>query len=276
MPEGDTIHKLANALAPTLIGRIAHRVELKHDDGRSLTARRITAVSARGKHLFIDFGGRVLRTHLGMYGSWHRYAADETWSRPAWQASVVLAVEDSILVCFNAKEVEVLRTDGVRDRALQLRLGVDLLAPDRDQSSIIERARNFLDAATPLADVLLDQRIACGIGNVYKSEVLFLQRLHPLAPLGQIDDDRLLDIYRTAADLLRRNLASGPRVTRLADDGAGALWVYRRSGLPCFECRSPVRYARLGRDWRPTYWCPHCQPGFRATAATSRLPQQPA
>ena len=111
-----------------------------------------------------------------------------------------------------------------------------------------------------MADVLLDQRVACGIGNVYKSELLFLHRVHPLAPLGTVGDSVLLTLYRNAAVLLDRNLRPGPRITRFENDTGGRLWVYRRAGLPCFECGSTIHYQRCGKDWRSTYWCPVCQP----------------
>lgn len=261
MPEGDTIHKLAAALSPKLVGQAPHRVELTIRTDVRLAGHRITAVSARGKHLFIDFEpGLAIRTHLGMYGSWHRYAPQESWKKPARQASVVLDIGSDIFVCFNPKEVEVLRTGGVRERTLNTKLRVDLIVPDLDLSVVPKRARDFADGGTAVADILLDQRIACGIGNVYKSEVLFLHRLNPLAPLESVTDQGLLDVYRTAAALLRRNLGTGPRVTRFENDAAAPLWVYRRSGLPCFHCGTGVRYARLGRDWRATYWCPRCQP----------------
>jgi endonuclease-8 len=202
-----------------------------------------------------------------MYGSWHRYGLSEPWRKPQRQASVIIEIARELYICFNAKECELMRAGGVRERLIGTRLSLDLLAPGLDLTAIPRRARDFLESETFIADVLLDQRIACGIGNVYKSEVLFLHCVHPLATLGALPDDRLLGIYRTAAELLRRNLQAGPRVTRFENDAAGELWVYRRAGLPCFECGTPIRYARQGRDWRSTYWCSRCQPEGQAKAA---------
>lgn len=276
MPEGDTIHKLAAALAPRLIGHVPSRIELKATNAAQLSALRIQSVAARGKHLIIEFEqGRLLRTHLGMHGAWHRYGLTEAWKKPVWQASVIMAIAQDVYVCFNAKECEIVRTDGVRDRSLNMRLRLDLLAPDADLHAAPVRARDMLEADTPIADVLLDQRIACGIGNVYKSEVLFLRRIHPLTPLGTVSDGRLLDIYATAADLLRRNLPPGPRVTRFANDAAGGVWVYRRTGLPCLACGTAVSYARCGKNWRGTYWCPCCQPRHPTRDAAQGVDQVP-
>ena len=261
MPEGDTIHKLAAALAPLWIGRVPHRIALNGADERRLSGQRIAAVTARGKHLLVEFGpGLLLRTHLGMYGSWHRYRVAERWKKPRWQASAVIEIGNEVYVCFNAKECEIVRSDGVRDRTLKNRLGQDLAASGLDLSAVPGRARAFCEPDTPIADVLLDQRIACGIGNVYKSEVLFLLHIRPLTPIEALSDGELRGLYRTGAELLQRNLRSGPRVTRFENDAAGVLWVYRRTGQPCFVCGTPVRSQRCGKHWRSSYWCPACQP----------------
>ncbi|MBM4201961.1 MAG: hypothetical protein FJ189_11840, partial [Gammaproteobacteria bacterium] len=202
VPEGDTVHKLAAALAPLWVGQAPVRVELKTGDGAQLCGRRIRSVAALGKHLFVEFDhGLQLRTHLGLYGSWHRYALDEVWRKPKRLASAVLEIGGAVYICFNAKACEIIRTDGVRERALRTRLSLDLVALDIDLSAIPRRARDFVEADAVISDVLLDQRIACGIGNVYKSEVLFLHQVHPLAPLEALSDAQLLQLYRTAAVL---------------------------------------------------------------------------
>ncbi len=261
MPEGDTIHKVCNFLAPRLVGRRIADLELRRLPGAErCRGRRIEAVHAHGKHLFFDLDNALsLRSHLGMHGSWHHYRIDEPWRRPRRQASLVLAVEGEVYVCFNAREVELLRTPSVRERVLAMRLGPDLVAPDVDPAACVPRAREFLDGGDPIVDALLDQRIAAGIGNVYKSEVLFIERRHPLTPLAALSDPAVARLYRLAARLLRANLHGGRRVTRAVADGAGRLWVYGRGGRPCHECGAKVRSERLGRDHRGTYWCPRCQ-----------------
>ncbi|MEJ2575377.1 MAG: zinc finger domain-containing protein, partial [Gammaproteobacteria bacterium] len=116
-----------------------------------------------------------------------------------------------------------------------------------------------------LADVLLDQRIAAGIGNAYKSELLFLRRLAPDRTLGELDDEELRALFSLAGALIRANLGGGPRTTRFLSDRAGRLWVYRRRGEPCLRCGTLVRMARLGEDRRSTYWCPACQGTAQST-----------
>ena len=268
MPEGDTIHKIANFLAPRLAGRIVTDVRLA--DGRAAgrcSGCRVRDVVARGKHLFIEFdNGYALRTHLGMHGSWHRYPPGEDWQRPRSQLSLALATRDWDYVCFNAKEVELVKLPSVRERIVHGRLGPDLIADDIDPTYLARRARELLDDNALLADALLDQRVACGIGNVYKSELLFLQRLAPCTRLANVDDQTLGTCFEIAAGLLRRNLGGGRRVTRFERDSAGSLWVYGRAGQPCLNCGTPILSRRMGRHQRGTYWCPVCQAGTQAMA----------
>jgi endonuclease-8 len=271
MPEGDTIHKLAAYLRPRLQGRRLDAGQTRAAEGGDLAGRTVENVQARGKHLLVVFDdGRVLRTHLGMWGSWHHYRRGEVWKRPAREAAVVLNVADDVYVCFKPREVELLREQGVRARLLATHLGPDLIADCIDMDTVIARARECLDAQTPIIDVLLDQRPAAGIGNVYKSEILFLEHIHPLRCLEALQDSQLLRLYARARSLLRANLGGGPRVTRRSDDTAGRLWVYGRQDQPCLVCRTPVRYALLGAGQRATYWCPCCQAGESGTVRVNR------
>lgn len=260
MPEGDTVHKLAAALRPELEGQIVRALVLRGEAPVRQPPQRIVSVQARGKHLLIAFDdGRVLRSHLGMHGDWHRYARGESWRRPERQASIRLETEQAVYVCFNAREWQWLQAESVEERTLRMRLCHDLLAESFDVEAAIGRARQLLEPDTPLVDVLLDQRIAAGIGNVYKSELLFLERLEPSATLAGISDGSLQSLYRRARDLLQANLGGGPRATRTNRDGAGRLWVYGRKGKACFVCGTPIRSARRGKHLRSTYWCPRCQ-----------------
>jgi endonuclease-8 len=266
VPEGDTIHKIAAAMRPSLLGATLEGVRFGAGPGvvgphrERLEGRRVTALHARGKHLFMELDATLLlRIHLGMYGSWHRYRPEEPWRRPPRQASLELRTEQDVFVCFNAREVEVLEASSIRALTLEQRLGPDLLVGDVDLEGVVGRAREFVESDSELIDVLLDQRVAAGIGNVYKSEILFLEHQNPWRTLAQTPDAILRRLYETAGSLLRRNLGGGPRVTRFTAESTGTLWVYGRGGKPCFRCGAVIRYQRLGRDLRSTYWCPGCQ-----------------
>ena len=261
MPEGDTVHKIAQFLAPRLTGVMVEQVKLPDaDTAKRCSGQRVRAVVARGKHLFIELDNELtIRSHLGMHGSWHRYPHATAWQRPRSQLSLALSTADWEYVCFNAKEVEIVRSPSVRRRIVHTRLGVDLIADHTDPAYLARRARAILDADALLIDALLDQRIACGIGNVYKSEILFIERLSPDLLLTDLDDDSLGECFQLGTDLLRRNLGGGRRTTRFEHDDAGSLWVYGRNGLPCLRCDTPIQSRRMGRHHRSTYWCPACQ-----------------
>jgi endonuclease-8 len=258
VPEGDTLFKVAAYLEPRLRGR---RLTSSHAGSPpvDLSECRIDEVRALGKHLLIAFDdGRVLRSHLGMWGSWHWYPPGARWRKPARQARIVLNTGDAVFVCFNPREVEILGAGSLGRRVLSARLGPDLLAGERPLDTIVGRARTLAAVDAIIADVLLDQRIACGIGNVFKSEVLFLERTAPALLLSRVCDERLTMLYSTARDLLKRNAGPGPRVTRPRTGEGARHWVYGRRSQPCFRCGAPIRYARMGRYHRSTYWCPGC------------------
>lgn len=264
MPEGDTVRKIAGALQARLRGNVLDRVRLRDRPDLDLSGRRVIEVRAHGKHLFIDLeGGLSLRSHLGMNGSWHRYAAGEPWRRPRRQASLELQVEADLFVCFNAKEIEALRSGSIRSRQYEARLGPDLTLEHVDFALVMARAEEIFDPGIPVMDLLMDQRPCSGIGNVYKCEILFLHGVHPKRCFGDLPDGTLESMYRMAQDLLRQNLHEGPRVTRPAEDvrqDHHRHWVYGRLDRPCFRCGTLIVYARMGKGWRSTYWCPQCQP----------------
>jgi endonuclease-8 len=188
---------------------------------------------------------------MGMSGSWHLYEAGARWRRPAHLARVVIDVPGWTAVCFTPPTVRLSAAPAVPA------LGPDLCDTAVDLDEAAERLRT-LDPSTELAEVLLDQRVLAGVGNVYKSEVCFACRVHPLAPIGELDDDALRRIVGTAARQLQANLGAGARTT--VGGRAGLLAVYGRARQPCRRCGTPINVRRTGRHRRSTYWCPTCQP----------------
>lgn len=265
MPEGDTIRKTAATLHRALAGQ-----RLTGFDATVTTRRRpqlgtvVEAVEARGKHVLMRFAnGTLLHTHLGMHGSWHVYRPGERWLRGRARVRAVVEVPEATAVCFAASIVEVLtERELARHRGLA-GLGPDLTAGERDLDDAVARARR-VPSATPIASVLLDQRVAAGVGNVYKSEVLYARRVDPSAPVGSLDDATLRGLFETAASMLRANAERhGPRTTWR--DGLG---VYGRTGRPCPRCGTAVRSIVHGDERRRTYWCPACQgPGPERSAS---------
>lgn len=261
MPEGDTIHRAAARMRAALTGRELVRFEAPRLPPPLPTAGvTVDAVEARGKHLLVHFSdGLVLHTHLRMSGSWHLARPGEPWRRPASQMRALIAVPDAVAVCFNAATVEVLDAGAIERHPVLRRLGPDLTAPGPDLDRALARMASIPAPDAPIADVLLDQRIASGIGNVYKSDVCFLHGVDPRTPLSAVPVQVRRAMLADASRLLQANLATVRRTT-VPGAADGTVWVYGRAGEPCRRCGTPISYGEVGAHARGTYWCPVCQP----------------
>jgi endonuclease-8 len=275
MPEGDTIFRTARTLHRALAGKPVVRFDSifpaltrVHED-TPLTGRTVVGVSSAGKHVLIRFSeGLVLRTHMRMNGSWHIYRPGEKWQRPRRDMRIVVATPDFEAVGFNIPVVEFIRDSDLPRHEELRRLGPDLVSEDFDEADAIERIQ--ARRAVEIGDVLLNQRVVAGIGNVYKSETLFACGVDPFAAAGTLDEETVRRLVRTARKFLRVNASgdlaamttyTGYRRTTSRDDPSQRLWVYGRARLPCRRCGTPIRARKQGADARLTYWCPSCQKG---------------
>jgi endonuclease-8 len=271
MPEGDTLARIAAGLRPHLAGRVvtAARARVPGPRVDRIVGATITEVIAAGKNLLIRLdNGLELRTHLRMRGTWHRYRPGEPWRRAPGRAVLVLEVPGAVAVCFDAPVVELFETRTEAIHPSLGRLGPDLLDPAFDADEARRRLRNSERAATEIGVAILDQRALAGIGNVVKSETLFMGRIDPFAHVADLDDATLDRLIATARRILVESLARtrGPERVTTTDPvtrrslAPGPLWVYRRAGRPCRRCGTLIRSARQGTDLpRTTYWCPACQ-----------------
>jgi endonuclease-8 len=269
VPEGDTIHRTAIRMRPALTGHALTCFEAPRLVGdRPALGEVIEDVEARGKHLLVHFsGGLTLRTHMKMTGSWHLYREGERWRKGAHLARVVVGADSGWLgVCFEAPTVET-HHRALGDPFPLATLGPDLTAQAPDIDLAVERAA-LAAPGTELADALLDQRIASGIGNVYKSEVCFLHGVDPFTLLADVPPDLLRRILDTSHRLLVANLGRSNRVTYR--DGVA---VYGRRGQPCLRCGSVIRMRPQGEMARSTYWCPTCQPRHRPGSPSQDAPR---
>jgi endonuclease VIII len=274
MPEGDTIHRAAASLRSALVGRELIRVELPRlRPPLPRLGSTIDRVEARGKHLLITTSDDlVVHSHQRMTGSWHLYRPGERWRKSPRAARAVLGVPGVLAVCFSSPIVEVLDTAAVRRHPVLRRLGPDLCEPDPDQEEVLRRLAGLADPSRPVGEVLLDQHVASGIGNVYRCDVLFLHGYHPTTPIGSIPTDGRRELFETAARLLRANLATTSRTT-VPDAAAGTLWVYDRAGQPCRRCGAAIERAALGEQARVVFWCPVCQPRSPAPSGDESPPR---
>jgi endonuclease-8 len=256
VPEGDTIFRAARTLNSALAGRRVTRFETaiarlaSVDDEKKVAGRTIERVVASGKNLIIDFSGDLhLRTHMRMNGSWHIYRPGERWRKRRDDMRLIIVTDAYVAVGFNIPVAEFHDSKSLARQDDLRRIGPDLLREDFDVDEAIARMRARPDAE--IANVLLNQRIVAGIGNIYKSESLFLAGINPFTPVGEISDADLRRLLNIARKVLRSRVR--------ADARDYDPWVYTRGGKPCRRCGTKIARKKQGPDARSTYWCPRCQ-----------------
>src|SRR5580765_6209110 len=176
MPEGDTLFRTAAGLRPHLVGRVvtAARATRPGPQVERIVGSTISAVETQGKNLLIRFdNGLVIRTHLRMNGSWHRYRPGERWRRGEARARLVIEVPGAVAVCFDAPVIELFETRAETIHPTLARLGPDLLDPLWGPGHAAEARRRLADparSAMTVSAALLDQRAVAGIGNIWRNE----------------------------------------------------------------------------------------------------------
>jgi endonuclease-8 len=242
VPEGDSLQRAARRLQ-ALVGE---RVEVEAPNPRAavkgiaerLDGRVLERVDAVGKNLLLHFdGGVVLRSHLRMKGRWHVVERGAPRFGSPW---LVLRGREREAVLWHGP---VLELDGAAVR----RLGPDILEEPPRLDAIVALLRR--DPARELGDALLDQRLAAGIGNLWKAEALWAARVSPWRCVGDVSDEELRAVLEAAHRLMRESVAGG----RQRRD------VYRRAGHACRRCGEPIRSRGQGDAARTAYWCPRCQ-----------------
>jgi endonuclease-8 len=275
VPEGDTIYRAARALGHALEGKVVTRFETalaplaSVDDNTPVAGRTVEKVESRGKWLLIHFSGDlILVTHMLMSGSWHMYRLGERWHRGRREMRAVIATTDFEAVAFNVPVAKFYTAHTLARNSGIPKLGPDLLGAEFAADEA--KARLTAHGDEEIANVLLNQRVMAGLGNVYKSEVLFACGVHPfrlVSALTAAEVDCILERARRFLEANVKDSAEGGmvtytglrRTTRAADPGA-RLWVYRRQGKECRRCGTAILMRRQGPGARSTYWCPECQP----------------
>lgn len=272
MPEGETIHRAAIALRTALVGKPTVTFRAPRLLGPAPTpGRTIESVESHGKHLEIIWDdGLTLHTHLRMSGTWHLYRVGERWRKRDDQMRVSIEVDDWIAVCFNAPLVETYRQFDRHRHPGFGRLGPDLSRANADLTESVERMLDYQDPAAIVAEVLLDQHVASGVGNVFRCEVLWAVQLSPFATVGSLSREDALQVINATARMLRSSLDDVRRVT--VPGVAAGLAVYGRNGQRCGRCGDTIQVKRIGEMNRLLYWCPDCQ--SRGDARINPTPPQ--
>lgn len=281
MPEGHTLFRLARELRERFAGRV---VSVTSPQGRFAESAALVdgtvlvGSESYGKHLFVEFEHQHhLHVHLGLYGKFD--LDDGPPPPPVGQVRLRIvsgSADRSEVPSYGdlrgATACELLTTE---ERGLVLsRLGPDPLRDDADWTRAWDRVRR---SRAPVGALLMDQAVLAGVGNVYRAEVLFRHRVHPLRPGSTLRRSRFESMWQDLVVLMREGVRTGridtvhvdhtpeamsraPRV----DAHGGEVYVYRRQGQPCYVCGSLVRTEVLAG--RNLFWCPRCQPKFRSRA----------
>ena len=272
MPEGDTVWLAAKRLHEALAGRVLLRSDFRVPQlaTTDLSGRSVLEVVPRGKHLLTRVeGGLTLHTHFRMDGSWHLYRPGDRWQGgPAWQVRVVLENAEWQAVGYRLPIVELLET--TEEGAAVGHLGPDVLAEQWDLEEALRRLRAEPDREVGLA--LLDQRALAGLGNLYRTEVLFLRGLTPWVLVRDVPD--LPALVEKGRRLMLANRGHWEQSTTGSLRRGESHWVFERSGQPCRRCGTRILTAEQGAApyARLSYWCPSCQVGPAPTP--SRAPSR--
>lgn len=269
MPEGHVAHRNAGLWRTHLVGHQIRRA-WSHDP-RSLTlqipqrmeGRTITAAEARGKHHLLTLDdGHVLHTHLRMNGVWRLVPG----GRPVSSRGLTLALEcPSVTAALYRCQAVTLLDPGAPLPNSVRNLGPDLLDPDVDPGAAMATALAGVDPGREVGDAIMDQSVISGIGNVYKSETLFLVGVSPWRAVGSVTPAEAEQMGSVGSALLHRGVAEPGKITtydppnRAWRRPMGERWVYRRADEPCRRCGTRIRSRGQGDDNRTTYWCPACQ-----------------
>jgi endonuclease-8 len=250
MAEGDTILRAARRLDAALTGQTL-AVSAPNPRGRAagverLDGHRLERVSSHGKNLLLHCGDLVLHSHMGMNGSWHVYPRAARWRKPRRAAWALLAGERQEAVQFGGPTLRVIPASRLARDPQLARLGPDILAPELDLDDLVRSLRT--DPARTLGDALLDQTLAAGIGNIFKSEACFAARLDPWRPIADLSDDDLRAVLAAARSLMQEAVESGRHT-----------YAVYRARRPCLNCGDRVSARGQGDANRTTYWCPRCQ-----------------
>ncbi len=303
MPEGHTLHRLAGELSRIFGG---HVVRVTSPQGRFaesaalLDGAVLAGAQAWGKQLFVDFGeDRFVQVHLGLYGTFAVHAVhpdpdpDEDGDHhdtdpgdtdpgsvvpePVGQVRLRLVRADAGAWADLRGATTCALVTGAQRDAVVARSGPDPLRADADPGRAWQRIRA---SRSPIGGLLMDQSVLAGVGNVYRAEVLFRQRLDPLRPGNTLRRGQWQAVWDDLVELMAEGVRTGRIDTVRAehtpeamgraprkDDHGGEVYVYRRHGQPCLQCGTLVRTEVLGG--RNLFWCPRCQPRFRSRAAAS-------
>ncbi len=269
MPELPEVETTVRALRKPLVGRTITAVtndwprQLATHDLEALNwqmkDQRVEAVNRRAKYLVFDLsGGDTLIIHLKMSG---HLAVVNTQEPRHKHVHTVFSLDNGQELRFRDMR-KFGRVYLVKDPETVLGgLGPEPLADSFSPEVLRERLNGRSRAMKPL---LLDQSFIAGVGNIYADESLFYSKIHPRRPANSLTENEIEALYTAIQKVLKMGIAregasidlyTKPDGTR--GDMQNAVAVFRRTGLPCYECQTPI--SRIVMNSRSTHFCPNCQ-----------------
>ena len=262
MPEGHTLHRLARLHQRRYAGS---SVRVSSPQGRFADAALLDGVvfrraSAWGKHLFHHYeGGGIVHVHLGLYGTFREHRTPMPEPRGQVRMRIVGTDYGTDLRGPTACEV----IDEAQVSTILARLGPDPLRSDADPGPAWTRISMSRKA---IGALLMDQSVLAGVGNVYRSELLFRHGIDPYRPGREIDEAEFGAAWSDLVELMKVGVRRGRIIVVRPEHDHGApaygpkrprTYVYRRAGEPCRLCGTPIRTAEM--EGRNLFWCPGCQ-----------------
>jgi endonuclease VIII len=283
VPEGHTIHALADRLEAAFAGRPVRASSPQgrfSSDATRIDGRVLESATAVGKNLFVELEHETLHVHLGLIGIFPvRLCDPEAPQAPTGTVRLRLVGERHVADLRGPMTCALI--DGERRAAIEAALGPDPLDPEADPKRALERIRK---SRKGIGALLMDQQVIAGIGNVYRCEVLHRLGIDPFTPGAELTDEAWWDVWAELTRLLPLGAVfsqiltmddqlveaelmvqdgSASQVTRaltgerLGDHFERRFLTYQRAGEPCPSCGATLAAAAVAG--RQLYWCRHCQ-----------------
>lgn len=274
MPEGPTIRNMADKLRKALLGQTIRAVSSRYKKfkqenwAEKILGQTVQEVRSHGKNLFIDLAnGYSIYSHMLMWGSWRIYEPEQEWDKPEKTARLVLEMPNAVAVLFSAPVCELI-SSGEMPEHKTAQIGPDLLSENFDPEEVWRRMHLPENSQLELGEVIMNQFVVAGIGNILKSEILFQAGLHPKRTAGSLTRPEFAIFIEYSLELIKRSYELGgfgraflpaellPEITHSNNLG----YVYRRRTKPCYVCGTAIEMVRQGAGKRMTWYCPVCQP----------------
>ena len=262
MPEGHTVHRIANRFNELFRGRAVSvdSPQGRFSDAKLINGQALAEASAVGKQMFLRFeNGLTLRIHLGIYGKWQFHEATDA-PEVVGQVRARFSANGHVVELRGPTVCEVIEDSAVR--AVRRRLGPDPLNPNRggvESARFIQRVKH---AKSSIGLLLMSQDVISGIGNVYRAELLFRAGINPHTPGSALTEEQLQELWNDSVKLLKVGVKTSYMITRdelftKNPTKEDRNWVYKREGQPCRKCGTHIVLEVMAG--RKLYWCPACQ-----------------